>query len=70
MRLGLLLGALWGPECTGADPGESSLVLFLGMPWIAFWIGLARALDRLFGLPCAGAGLGGIELGAFFRNVA
>ena len=31
MRLGLLLGVLWGPECTGADPGESSLVLFLGM---------------------------------------
>ena len=38
------------------------------VPWIGFWIGLARALDRLFGLLCAGAGLGGIELGAFFTN--
>ena len=42
--------------------GEALTAPYIGraqtVPWIGFWIGLA------------GAGLGGIELGAFFRNVA
>ena len=72
-----LQGVLTAPSMEGAltAPYIGRLRLRLGLPlgralaWDAPWIASWARLGLLLGLLCAGAGLGGIEPGAFFGNV-